>query len=79
MLSFIVEFTDIDPFLLNLFQGKNAVGLALIGKAALQAIISNNILKMIYVYVFADKYTKKLALAGIAAVTILNIILAFLL
>jgi uncharacterized membrane protein (DUF4010 family) len=79
ILSFIVGFTDIDPFLLNLFQSSNPVGLDIIGKAALHAIISNNILKMVYTYIFADKYTKKLALAGIGLVTVVNIILAFLL
>jgi len=79
VLSFIVGFTDIDPFLLNLFQGKIPVGPDVIGKAVLQAIISNNILKIIYSYIFADKYTGKIAIAGIGIVTAVNIILLFLL
>jgi uncharacterized membrane protein (DUF4010 family) len=48
ILSFIVGFTDIDPFLLNLFQGKLNVGQITIGMATLQAVVSNNILKMLY-------------------------------
>lgn len=78
VLSYLVGFTDIDPFLLNLFQGKYTIGTDAVGKAALQAIISNNILKSIYIYVLADKRTKKLAISGLALITILNIIFAIL-
>lgn len=76
VLSYIVGFTDIDPFLLNLFQGKYSIGMDLIAKASLQAIISNNILKAIYTYIFADKHTRKTAIIGLAVITIVNIILA---
>ncbi len=76
ILSYIVGFTDIDPFLLNLFQGKYSIGMDLIAKASLQAIISNNILKALYTYIFADKHTRKTAIAGLAVITIVNIILA---
>ena len=79
VLSFIVGFTDIDPFLLNLFQGKIPLGPDIIGKAVLQAIISNNLLKIIYTFIFADKNTKRTAIAGIGIVTAVNIILLFLL
>ncbi len=78
VLSYLVGFTDIDPFLLNLFQGKYTIGIDAVGKAALQAIISNNILKSLYIYVLADKRTKKLAISGLAVITILNIIFAIL-
>ncbi len=76
ILSYVVGFTDIDPFLLNLFQGKYSIGMDLIAKASLQAIISNNILKAIYTYIFADKHTRKTAIIGLAVITIVNIILA---
>ena len=78
VLSYLVGFTDIDPFLLNLFQGKYTIGIDAVGKAALQAIISNNILKSLYIYVLADKRTKKLAISGLAVITIINIIFALL-
>ncbi len=76
VLSYAVGFTDIDPFLLNLFQGKYSIGIDLIAKASLQAVISNNILKAIYTYIFADKHTKKISIIGLAVITIVNIILA---
>lgn len=78
ILSFITGFTDIDPFLLNLFTGEHNIQLAAISKAVLQAIIANNILKSIYTAVLADKKAKKLAILGIAAVTAVNIIMVFL-
>ncbi len=48
VLSFIVGFTDIDPFLINLFQGSYSIPVLAIATATLQAIISNNILKLCY-------------------------------
>ncbi|MCK9220574.1 MAG: DUF4010 domain-containing protein [Bacteroidales bacterium] len=47
-LSFIVGLTDIDPFLINLVQGKYGVPIDMIAVACFQAIISNNFLKMVY-------------------------------
>jgi uncharacterized membrane protein (DUF4010 family) len=76
VLSFLVGFTDIDPFLLNLFQGHYEINADLIAKASLQAIISNNILKAIYTYVFGDRHTSRVAIAGLAVITLVNIILA---
>ena len=75
VLSYIVGFSDIDPFLLNLFQGKFAVETAFIAKAAFQAIISNNILKIIATMILADKLTKKIVLAGLGLATVINIII----
>ncbi len=76
VLSFAVGFTDIDPFLLNLFQGNYGITPDLLAKAALQAVISNNILKAVYTYVFGDKHTSRVAIAGLAVITVVNIILA---
>ena len=45
-LSVIVGFTDIDPFLLNLFQGHYEVSTHALLAATLQAIIGNNIIKL---------------------------------
>jgi len=76
VLSFVVGFTDIDPFLLNLFQGKYEFGVDVIARASLQAIISNNILKAIYTYIFADKNTRKYAIIGLGVITVVNIVMA---
>jgi len=54
-LSYIVGLTDIDPFLINLFQGKYGVTLEVIAMATFQAIVSNNALKMVYGCFFAAK------------------------
>jgi len=59
VLSFVVGVTDIDPFILNLFQGKWDIELGVITVAVLNAITSNNILKMIYAVVLGDKSIRK--------------------
>ena len=76
VLSYVVGFTDIDPFLLNLFQGKYPIEITFIAKASLQAIISNNILKSVFMAVLADSKTKKTALIGMGIITVINFILA---
>jgi len=78
VLSLIVGFTDIDPFLLNLFQGKYAgITLAAISVASLQAIASNNILKMIYALSLGDKSIRKYILAGFGIIIACNIVVIF--
>lgn len=73
ILSFIVGFTDIDPFLLNLFQGKYEVTQLLIGMATFQAILSNNILKMFYAKVLGNQLLGKYILQGFGIIIIANI------
>lgn len=77
ILSYIVGFTDIDPFLLNLFQGKYHIGMEFIAKATCQAIISNNILKIITTFVLANIVTKKYVLIGLGLITIVNVVIIF--
>lgn len=77
ILSYIVGFTDIDPFLLNLFQGQYNIGEMAIALATLQAIISNNILKICYTLFLAEKKTKQIVLAGLGMITIINLVLLF--
>jgi len=78
ILSYVVGFTDIDPFLLNLFQGKYAVTDQLIGLATLQAIVSNNILKLIYAKTLGNKVLGKYILSGFGTIIIANIIIILL-
>lgn len=78
ILSYIVGLTDIDPYLINLFQGKFNIPLFIIGKSALQAIIANNILKILYVVFLGDKRTYKIVIGGIGIVTIINVIIMLL-
>jgi len=65
ILSLIVGVTDIDPFVLNLFQnGLNSLTLELIVRAVLLATASNNILKMIYAIILGGKSLRKPVLIG---------------
>ncbi len=72
VLSFVVGFTDIDPFLLNLFQGKYEVTQLLIGMATFQAILSNNILKMFYAKTLGNKGIGKYIFQGFGIILIAN-------
>lgn len=74
-LSLVVGVTDIDPFLLNLFQGKFAVTTQTILGATLQAIISNNLLKMAYGMTFGGKHLYRFLLIGFLGITLVNILL----
>ena len=78
VLSFVVGFTDIDPFLLNLFQGKYNVSALLIGIATFQAIASNNILKLIYGISLGHKRLTKYLAQGFGMIIIANIIVVVL-
>lgn len=78
ILSFIIGFTDIDPFLLSLFQGKyENISLATIGLLSLQAIISNNILKTIFSVTLGNKEMRKYIIIGFSILTVANILLLF--
>ncbi len=79
LLSFIVGTTDIDPFLINLFQGGFSVSINVIAIATLQSIISNNILKTIYAVVLSNKKIIKPIIIGFAIIIITNTIFAILL
>jgi uncharacterized membrane protein (DUF4010 family) len=59
VLSWVVGVTDIDPFIINLFQGKWNIGLDVITIAVLNALTSNNALKMIYATILGDKSLRK--------------------
>lgn len=73
-LSVLVGFTDIDPFLLNLFQGHYDVANLVIAIATLQAAASNNILKLIYAWILSGHQTKRWTLKGFAIIIIINIV-----
>ncbi len=74
-LSVLVGVTDINPFLINLFQSNNNVGETILIQAAFQAIISNNVVKMLYCIFFSKKSILKPLILGFGAICITNIIL----
>jgi len=64
ILSFIVGFTDIDPFVLSILSAKFQVSIEGASTAILIATGSNNLLKALYAYMFArDKAGKISAIA----------------
>ena len=77
LLSLIVGLTDIDPFLINLFQGKYAVSADAIAVATLQAIISNNVLKMLYGCFFAGKAARPYLVSGFLLIIAVTIFFVF--
>jgi len=77
ILSFVVGVTDIDPFILNLFQNKGNIENSVIVMAVLNAITSNNLLKMIYGITLGNKSIRKQLITGFGILIILGLILSF--
>jgi len=77
ILAFVVGVTDIDPFILNLFQSKGTIENSIIVIAALNAITSNNFLKMIYAVTLCDNALRKQLIIGFLILIILGLILSF--
>ena len=78
VLSYIVGLVDIDPFLINLFQGKHAIALDAVALATFQAIVSNNAMKMIYSLFFAGKNARIYLVPGFLLIIALTIGVMFL-
>jgi uncharacterized membrane protein (DUF4010 family) len=77
LLSFLVGVTDIDPFILNLFQNKGAIGDAVVVTAVLNAVSSNNLLKMIYGVVLADRAVKRPLILGFSMLIVVGLLMAY--
>jgi uncharacterized membrane protein (DUF4010 family) len=79
VLSFLVGLTDIDPFLINLFQGKSHIAIDAIAVATLQAVASNNILKMIYACFFSTRKSWAYLITGFSIIILANLIFVWIL
>jgi len=77
VLSWVVGVTDIDPFIINLFQGKWNIGIGVITVAVLNALTSNNALKMIYAIVLGDKSLRKEIIIGFGILIVAGIGVTF--
>ncbi len=75
LLSFIVGITDIDPFLLNLFQSKGTFDPELVVAASLQATMSNNVLKALYGTVLGAPAMRRYLWAGFGVVIAVSLAL----
>ncbi|MCB0609090.1 MAG: DUF4010 domain-containing protein [Lewinellaceae bacterium] len=75
VLSLIVGVTDIDPFLLNLFQDKQTFAEHLVVLATIQATLSNNFLKAVYGAVLGVPGMRKYLLTGFGIILGVSILI----
>ncbi len=78
-LSVLVGFTDITPFLLNIFQGEYSLGASVLAAACIRAIMSNNIVNFFYAMAFSgNRKTLRLYLIpAFGLIVIANIVVLF--
>jgi uncharacterized membrane protein (DUF4010 family) len=76
MLSFVVGFSDITPFVVSLLQGNFGIGDRQIVQAVIIASASNNLLKMVYTYLFGSRLTANLVAPGMIGLVILSFLYA---
>jgi uncharacterized membrane protein (DUF4010 family) len=79
MLSFVVGFSDITPFVVSLLQGSYGIGDTQILQAIVIASASNNLLKLGYAYLFGSRQTAHHVapgMIGLAAASIIYAIVA---
>ena len=74
VLSLIVGVTDIDPYILNLFQGGMAkISVDTIVMATIVATASNNLMKMIYALVLGNPSIRKKVAVGFSILILVSI------
>ena len=73
MLSFVVGFSDITPFVVSLLQGDFGIGDRQIVQAIIIASASNNLLKLAYTYALGSRRTANLAAPGMLALVVLSL------
>lgn len=78
ILSIIVGVTDINPFIINLFQSTHDVSSTLLMLATFQAIISNNVVKMVYGIFFSGRKIMRQLVTGFGLICAVNIVLVVL-
>ena len=77
ILSFVVGVTDIDPFILNIFQSKWNIENTVLVVSVLNAITSNNLLKMIYAISFGNRSLIKPISISFGILIIMGLLMAF--
>jgi len=77
ILSFVVGITDIDPYILNLFQTESLkISVETIAIATIFATTSNNFIKMIYAVILGNKEIKKMMITGFSVIIITSVLIA---
>jgi uncharacterized membrane protein (DUF4010 family) len=79
ILSFIVGFTDTDPFVLSILSSKFDVSVGGASTAILIATGSNNILKALYSYIFSKNKAGKMSAISLFSLGIITIFLGLVL
>ena len=77
ILSFVVGVTDIDPFILNLFQSKWNLDNGVVVMAVINAVTSNNFLKMIYGVTLSDKSIRWQLIISFSVLIVLGLLMSF--
>ena len=77
ILSLVVGVTDIDPFILNLLQGKFNMESSVVVMAVLNAVSSNNLLKMVYGATLCNRSIRKQLIVGFSVLTTLGLLMSF--
>jgi uncharacterized membrane protein (DUF4010 family) len=74
VLSLIVGVTDIDPYILNLFQGEiGKISLNTIVMATLVATASNNLMKLFYALVLGNPAVRKKVMIGFSTLVVVSL------
>jgi uncharacterized membrane protein (DUF4010 family) len=76
MLSFVVGCSDITPFVVSILQGNLGIGSTQILQAIIIASASNNMLKVVYTYLFGTRKTAHLAAIGMTGLGFLSLLYA---
>lgn len=77
ILSLITGISDIDPFLISLFQGKFQMAVNIIAASSMLAIVSNNVVKMGYAMFFSKRSSWKMLWLGFGIIIVANILIIF--
>jgi len=77
ILSFVVGFSDITPFVVSVLQGNLGIADNQILQAIVIASASNNLLKTAYTYIFGARRTANLAAPGMLGLAALSLLYAF--
>ncbi len=74
LLSFVVGFSDITPFVVSLLQGSFGIAERQIVQATIIAAASNNLLKLGYTYAFGSRRTANLVAPGMSVLVIVSVV-----
>jgi uncharacterized membrane protein (DUF4010 family) len=75
-LSLLTGVSDIDPFLISLFQGKYALSLNMLASASFCAIISNNVVKLGYALAFSPKTLRRNLILSLGLIILATVAVA---